>query len=629
MSKIAKMFTGKIVLLLCILELCFMSVTVFANEEVKIEIGGGGVAKERLKDSPLDYTVTPADATVTFKSGDEKIIVIDKDGKMTAKGYGMTTITATATKGDNSDSDSVNYGVCCTDFSFASDGEVVSSLRIPKDQKYTIELKCPQNFDGTVLYPKMEWSSLNPSVFTVEKGVITPKSIGTATLFVALSGANNCGASFNLSKEVSVTIYSTVKSIAVDKELYEAYPGEAIQIQAVALPEDADDRGLLYSSDNKEFSVDKTGKVTLSSNASGSANISIVAKDTGTVSKVVKVKAIDVIESITPAKDRIIAIPGDSIQLSQTIIPIVENGVSFVSSSPNVTVDDKGMVKVSEKITKDEEVVITISAKDAHSLAQAKVVIDVKTDVSGNIHKVDAGSTLEYDFRTSTGVTNAEMIQIRNIDETTAKAEKIVKMSDGCYRAYIKGFKVGDTGIILSSVIDKDTSFYHYINISVQEAKKEKPEEKIPDTGETVIDESQTKVEFDGVTYEIDGTDAVISSSTLKKGKTVLKGQVIIAGKTYNVTKIKKGAFKKTKATNIVIPASVKEIGDSAFEGSSLTQITIGKNVTKIGKKAFYNSKKLKKVIVKGKKIKKVGKKAFKKLAKNVKYKLPKGVKLP
>ncbi len=624
-------------LLLC-LSLSISGIPVYA-ENVTIEFGEPErwVNDHSARGIMLEPTVTPSDAQVSYKSENEKVAIISSEDRVVPTGYGSTVITATAIKGNQSANAECTIHVVCTDFSIAENGNAVDKISIPKDKNYQVSLKCPRDLDGTPLLEIIDWSSGNNSIFTVDKkGVITPKAKGTATLTAKLKKENNYDTlNGDITKFVTVNVFSNVLSIATDKESYEGYAGETVQIQAAALPEDADDRELLYSSDNKEFSVDSTGKVTLSTKASGTANITITAKDIGTVKKVVTVKAVDVIESIKPSEERVVAIPGDSFQLSPVIVPKVEDGVSFTSSSNNVTVDAKGLVKISEKISKDEEAVITIKAKDTHSTAQAKVVIDIRTDVSGEIYKVDEGASIEYEFRTNAGVSSANMIQIRNLDENIAKGEKIEKTSDGRYKLTVRGIKPGDTGIILTAIIDKDSSFYQFVNVSVQKAPEQKgpeqkaPEQKTPEQKTPVQKGLETKVVLDDVTYEIDGTDAVITSSELKKGKTTLKGSVTIAGKTYNVTKIKKGAFKKTKATNIVIPASIKEIGDSAFEGSSLTQVTIGKNVSKIGKKAFYNSKKLKKIIVKGKKIKKVGKKAFKKLSKNAKYKLPKGVKLP
>ncbi len=622
-----------------------------AEGEVELEIlqGPSNYWLDEDDKSTLIVEVTPADASVSVVMDDESIASLepykyqnyDYCYKIVPHKYGRTYFTVTASKDGKSISEEGDVIVYCSDFYYAENGEEITKIRIPSDQKYTVSYGFPEGFDGADKIKNMSWSSEDKTIFTVRNGVITPKSTGKSRLWTYLEKALNYSPYVDdLYKSIEVEVFDRVQSITTDKERYEGYPGDIIQIQATALPDNAEDKTLLFSSNNKDFLVDNTGKVTISNTATGTATITVTAKDTGLVTKEVEVSAIDVIKSIKPSAERIIVIPGDSIQLETVMEPKVENGLSFSSSSENISVDEKGMVKVSEKISKDEEAVISIKAKDTHSVAKAEIIIDVKTNVAGEIYNVNEGSTLEYAFRTSSDVKSADMIKIRNLDGTIARGEKIEKNSDGRYTLTITGIKRGNTGIILTAVVDRETSFYQYVNVTVLEKKVEnttedkpkdeiKPQPKEETKVEPTVDVAEKQLEVAGVTYEVDGTEATAVSSRTKKGTIKIKSSVVIGGNTYKVTKIKKGAFKKTKASKLVIPASVKEIGDSAFEGSSLTQVTIGKNVTKVGKKAFYNSKKLKKIIVKGKKIKKVGKNAFKKLNKNVVFKLPKGMKLP
>ncbi|MBO4864400.1 MAG: leucine-rich repeat protein [Eubacterium sp.] len=91
-----------------------------------------------------------------------------------------------------------------------------------------------------------------------------------------------------------------------------------------------------------------------------------------------------------------------------------------------------------------------------------------------------------------------------------------------------------------------------------------------------------------------------------KKAKNIeIPDEVILGGKTYQVTEIAPNAFKNNK---------------------KLTKVIIGKNVKKIGKKAFYGCKNLKTVIIKTTKLtkKKVGTDAFKKIHKKAKVSVPK-----
>ena len=59
------------------------------------------------------------------------------------------------------------------------------------------------------------------------------------------------------------------------------------------------------------------------------------------------------------------------------------------------------------------------------------------------------------------------------------------------------------------------------------------------------------------------------------------------------LTEIKDKAFKGTKLTDFVLPASVTVIGEESFANSSLTAFTFSSALTKIGAYAFYGSKNL------------------------------------
>ena len=117
---------------------------------------------------------------------------------------------------------------------------------------------------------------------------------------------------------------------------------------------------------------------------------------------------------------------------------------------------------------------------------------------------------------------------------------------------------------------------------------------------------------------------------TGSKGKNLKKvsvpAKVTIEGKSYMVTAVGKGAFKKcSKLINVTIGKNVKNIGNEAFANcTKLEKVTVGKNVTTIGAKVFADDKKLKRLILKGAKINKVGKKTLSGVPKKVRITAPK-----
>lgn len=139
-----------------------------------------------------------------------------------------------------------------------------------------------------------------------------------------------------------------------------------------------------------------------------------------------------------------------------------------------------------------------------------------------------------------------------------------------------------------------------------------------------------TKVNAGGASYTVQADNTVMYNGPLNKNITSAKipDVVIIAGKSYPVTVIGKGAFQNCKKLkSIVIGNNVTTIGDNAFyKCTSLKSIVIPKKVKKIGKKAFYGCKKLKKITIKTTKLKKktIGSKAFKGVYKKISFKCPK-----
>ena len=95
----------------------------------------------------------------------------------------------------------------------------------------------------------------------------------------------------------------------------------------------------------------------------------------------------------------------------------------------------------------------------------------------------------------------------------------------------------------------------------------------------------------DDVSYEVQGSYAVVVKGLNATGELIIKATVEIDGKTYDVVSIAEGAFQGcTGLTSVQIPNSITSIGKNAFEGcSGLRLVRIGKGIKEIGSKAFAN----------------------------------------
>lgn len=107
---------------------------------------------------------------------------------------------------------------------------------------------------------KAEWTSSNPLLFTVDKGVVTAKAAGTASVKVSYLG---------ISKSINITVYPTITKLALEKtektEL-ELLKGESLsvpKVDATKLDEETLDfsKEVIWSSSNDEIAKIEDGKI--------------------------------------------------------------------------------------------------------------------------------------------------------------------------------------------------------------------------------------------------------------------------------------------------------------------------------------------------------------------------------
>ena len=127
------------------------------------------------KSKTIKATVTPSDATdkkVTWKSSNKKIATVSSSGKVTAKGKGTATITATA--GGKKATCKVTVKVPATKIKL---NKTKASLMASK----TLTLKATVTPKDTT--DKVSWSTSSAKIATVSsKGVVTAKKKGTVTI---------------------------------------------------------------------------------------------------------------------------------------------------------------------------------------------------------------------------------------------------------------------------------------------------------------------------------------------------------------------------------------------------------------------------------------------------------------
>ena len=139
------------------------------------------------------------------------------------------------------------------------------------------------------------WSSDNESVATVADGVVTAVAVGT----VHITAKTNDGS--NLSATCAITVNPktiNVASIAITPTTANLKVGDAETLTLTILPEDAEDKSVIWSSDNESVATVVDGVVTAV--AAGTANITVKTNDGSNLSATC---VVTVTSKETPSED--------------------------------------------------------------------------------------------------------------------------------------------------------------------------------------------------------------------------------------------------------------------------------------------------------------------------------------
>lgn len=233
----------------------------------------------------------------------------------------------------------------------------------------TVEPSDARNKDVT-------WSSSDESVVTVDdKGMITAKSIGSATITVTTNEKN-------YTAECRVVVSDSVvkvTGISLDKTELKLAVGEAERVNATVTPSNATNKGVTWSSsDSSVASVSSTGVVRAVDE--GEATITASTKD-GNYEATVKVK-IEKISVESLRVEDITILVGETANLTYKILPnnAADKTVTWKSTDTTVvTINDKGEVTG----IKTGKVKIIGTTKDGEKKGEAWVTVTKPVAVTG------------------------------------------------------------------------------------------------------------------------------------------------------------------------------------------------------------------------------------------------------
>ena len=254
---------------------CSVTVTDPVINVTGVAVEPASAAIEEEETVQLKATVSPANATnstVSWSSADNKIATVSSDGLVTGVAEGSTKITASA--GGMSGTCTITVSkkiIYATSITLDK-----TELELTEGESATLAATvAPEN----VTDPTVRWASSDEAVATVDGGVVTAVSPGTATVTAT------CG---SVSAECAITVLKKVipvSGITLDRTVLELAEGESADLTATVAPEDATDKTVTWSSSNEAVAtVSADGLV--KAVAGGEATITAAAGDCTATCKV-------------------------------------------------------------------------------------------------------------------------------------------------------------------------------------------------------------------------------------------------------------------------------------------------------------------------------------------------------
>lgn len=281
-----------------------------------------------------DVAIVPENAlnrNYTLKSLDERVAALDDEGFVVLKSYGKARIQATTEDGGYTD-------VCEFDVYEHTVGIRLETeqARVRKGGRLTLSAVAqPEGkTDG-----RLVWSSSDGSVASVdEEGVVSGKSKGEAVITVtAVDGGYTA--------ECRVRVYQPVTELRMDNRSMTVNTGEDIQLTATILPYDADNKSIVWSSDNPDV-ADVNGKGVVTGVKAGQTVIRATSEDEG-ISDFCVVTVNQPVTGVSLSKSEIsFSKIGDAEQLVASVQPAdaTNKELNWSSSDESVAIVSNGRV---------------------------------------------------------------------------------------------------------------------------------------------------------------------------------------------------------------------------------------------------------------------------------------------
>lgn len=369
---------------------------VSAAKTIKLYVG---------KSKAINPTYKPEKAVFDrwgYKNYNSKIISVSKDGVITAKKIGKTTITVKAYDGFKNGSDA------WTKISVEVRPRYVSSI-VPESKKVEMGvggklLLSPKVSPSSATNKDLSFKTSNSKVATVSSNdIITAKSRGTATITITAKDGSK------KSTTIKVEVRDTVNVKSVDLKATRStltVGGARTKLIAATNPSNATVRTTSYSTSNKAVAiVEKTSKGVAMVKPVGPGTATITLKLTdGKLNKVygkVTIKVVQPVTGVTLNTSNLVLSTdstfGDTTaQLTANVLPqnASNKSVTFVSSNPSVATVNSTTGFVSAQAAGTAK--ITVTTADGKKTASADVKVNGVTVNKLAVKKnVSTGNTIE------------------------------------------------------------------------------------------------------------------------------------------------------------------------------------------------------------------------------------------
>ena len=322
------------------------------------------------KDQIVNIKVTQkGNATLNFTSNNNNVIV-DKNGKITVKGgySGSATITIKANENNIYKSASINVPITIAKLNNTLTVSNVNRNYSNSDQSFDLNVK--QTGNATLTYV-----SNNKNIVVNNNGRVTIKKGTTGSAIITVT-ANENNAYKKAVKTLSVTINKIDNKVTAGN-IVKNYSKNSQTFNVNA--KQNGNATLTYSSNNKNITVDKNGKVTVSKGYVGNAIITITANENGgykkasTTINVIVNKVNNTISASNFTKTYSTKNQTFKINAKQT----GDAKHTYKSNNKNVTVDKNGKVTVKKKFVGSATITITSSSTTGYNSSSKKITVTV------------------------------------------------------------------------------------------------------------------------------------------------------------------------------------------------------------------------------------------------------------